>query len=161
MATIKPPAEIVQFASRRVLYFTGGDRHKPEVKLVEHEGGRGERLYQVEIAHGLEQFEQVQYAMPGKTAARRSPEHILSEIDPNVDFRGKRPGFLHQFFQPRVVPRMEPPLLRRFNGKHVRPTYVFGNDDRQPYRDVSYPWGCVGKKSSRKHRGLLRVQRLQ
>lgn len=29
--------------------------------------------------------------------------------------------------------------------KLVRPLYVFGPDDRRTYRDISYPWGLVGK----------------
>jgi V8-like Glu-specific endopeptidase len=34
--------------------------------------------------------------------------------------------------------------MRRFNGRTVRPLWVFGSDDRQLYRDASYPWGCIG-----------------
>jgi V8-like Glu-specific endopeptidase len=45
---------------------------------------------------------------------------------------------------PAIVPSIDGPRIRRFNGRAVNPLYVF-RGDRQVYQDTSYPWGCVGK----------------
>jgi hypothetical protein len=115
---------IVQQASRRSLFISTANGKRPEVKVHQRDSAGDQRIFEIEIAHGAEQFGQINYTLPGKTAVRRPPEEILSEIDPNLDFRGKRPDFLHQLFQPRTIPRIQP-WLRRFNGRHVKPNLVY------------------------------------
>jgi hypothetical protein len=141
LAQAKPPAEFLDLASRRSLYVSAPVGKQPTTHLVKVDENRDRTLWQLTIANHAGQ--QV-IAMPGKTAKREKPADIAGAIDPSVSITGKRPDWLHQLYQPRLVPKAGV-RLRRFNGRHVTPTYVFGPDSRQPYQDTSYPWGCVGK----------------
>ncbi|MGH9432431.1 MAG: trypsin-like serine peptidase [Terriglobia bacterium] len=142
LANSKPPAALLAQASKRSFYVSAmGAKHPvTQAKKMDEHGERS--VWQITVAN---QSEQQVVGLPGKSAARMKPETIAAAIDPAVDVTGKRPAWLNQLYQPRTVPRRAAPRLRRFNGRHVTPLYVFGNDARQPYEDASYPWGCVGK----------------
>ena len=76
---------------------------------------------------------------------RELPEKIVSEVDPQVSFTGFRPEWAHSFYAPRLdIGEYERPM-RRFNGRPVKPLYIFGADNRIAYKDTTWPWGLVGK----------------
>jgi V8-like Glu-specific endopeptidase len=142
LAQAKPPAEFLDLASKQSLYISAPVGKEPTTQLIKVDENKGGTIWQLAIANRAGQ--QV-IALPGKTATRAKPADIAGKIDSTVSIAGKRPDWLHQLYQPRLVPRTNGIRLRRFNGRHVTPTYVFGPDSRQPYQDTSYPWGCVGK----------------
>ncbi len=82
--------------------------------------------------------------LPGRHAVRERPERICVDVDPTVGTRSHRPAWIDATHHPRLDP-VGPQMLRRFNGRVVRPLYVFGPDDRSAYRDSSWPWGLVGR----------------
>jgi V8-like Glu-specific endopeptidase len=87
----------------------------------------------------------VQDARLGRTAVREHPEKLLKEITPLTPFAGYRPEWANSFYAPRVAVEELRRPMRRFNGRIVEPLYVFGADNRVPYRDSTWPWGLVGK----------------
>jgi hypothetical protein len=87
-------------------------------------------------------------AMYGQTGTRRAPEEFLPEIDPNVDFRGFRPEWTDSLPVPRVLPDdAASPMVRLGRRRLVRPfqTTRFPPEERQVYRDSTWPWGLVCK----------------
>lgn len=101
---------------------------------------------------GLDDYRQIRlrsegpfaHHLPGREALREWPERLCAEVNPRVGTESHRPGWIDGTFHPRIDP-VGPQSLRRFNGRTVRPLYVFGPDDRRTYRDRSWPWGLMGR----------------
>ena len=72
----------------------------------------------------------------------------------DVDFRGYRPEWVDALPMPRVLPETIPPLMERIDGRRlVRPFQTTRPpEERQVYRDASWPWGLVCK-IFHEHRG--------
>jgi V8-like Glu-specific endopeptidase len=132
------PEELRDLAAQRYLYLTSPQRPEPDITEVDSPGD--ERTWRVAIGSGARSGHRY-----GMSARLEDPETIHAAVSPDVDFTGKRPDWSHQLYQPRLIPRAAAPSLRRFNGRKVRPLYIFGPDDRQVFQDASYPWHCCGK----------------
>jgi V8-like Glu-specific endopeptidase len=57
----------------------------------------------------------------------------------------KIPEWADLIYHPKMTAHRPSPMMRRANGKRVRPLYIFGNDVRQPFFPSGYPWQCIGK----------------
>ncbi len=138
------PAELEALASRQREYIRSTSEDEPRVEVSRVEQGDQSDLWQVDIpidrttAAG---------AMYGQTGMRRDPEEFLAEIDPNVDFRSYRPEWTDSLPAPRVLPdEVASPMVRLDRRRLVRPFWTrFPPEERQVYRDASWPWGLACK----------------
>lgn len=135
-----PPRELVERRLRRRLFVPGGD--KPRVTVEKAEAGARRSVWQVDV-HYQEQ-QQLHGARYARRLERVSPESVLKEIDPHIDFSGHRPAWIGASSTPRVLPHPREPM-RTLNGRLAHPLMIFAPDQRQPYGDTSFPWGLVGK----------------
>jgi len=102
--------------------------------------------------------ERQQLAWPDLSVVRYFEKRIVRKRDreamPLVQM-GFRPPWLAGTFKPTAAPRLvRPRLMHRSIG--VDPLVVWGADDRRPYDDLNYPWGCVCRViSARRGSGVL------
>jgi hypothetical protein len=54
------------------------------------------------------------------------------------------PDWADRIYHPKLAPRSRVPVMRRKNGKRLRPYFVWGQDARQPFFPQGYPWQCIG-----------------
>lgn len=136
----EPPDAFAHARTHHRIYLRSGRAPKPSFDKVREKGVSDVYIASVEVkdADALH--------MPGRSALRDAPAKLIDEADPKADFRGYRPDWMPATYYPRTLPdRGSPRRLRRFNGGSVRPTYIFGPDDRNAYMDAAWPWGLVGK----------------
>jgi len=136
------PQDLEDLALRRSIYIHSDSEDEPQVEVsrVELESG----VWRVDIP--AERAEAG--AIHGQSGLLRKPEEFLAEIDSSVDFRGYRPEWADFLPEPRLLPRTEFPLMPRLGRRGlVRPfqTTRFPPEERQVYRDASWPWGLVAK----------------
>ncbi len=144
LGTMARPAELETLASRQREYIRSTSEDEPRVEVSRVEQGDQSDLWQVDIpidrttAAG---------AMYGQTGMRRDPEEFLAEIDANVDFRSYRPEWTDSLPVPRVLPDVGASPMIRLDGRRlVRPFWTrFPPEERQVYRDASWPWGLACK----------------
>lgn len=55
-----------------------------------------------------------------------------------------RPDWADLIYHPKLAPRTRETLMRRKNGRRLRPYFVWGQDVRQPFYPQGYPWQCIG-----------------
>jgi V8-like Glu-specific endopeptidase len=138
----EPPGELQELQSKRYVYVrTAARSDPPSAEVTQLDGVGDEAHWRIAIDAPPEHLAG---HLPGGDARMLEQDTLLAEIDPAADFTGYRPEWSDQLFQPRLVSSTAPPL-RRFNGRIVRPLYIFGADDRRVFQDASYPWRCVGK----------------
>jgi V8-like Glu-specific endopeptidase len=135
------PRELDELSQAHGFYVSTTGPGQPQVEVMPVEGNGTGALWRIQVAGAPGQLVGPR---AGRTADLASPEAIGAEIDPAVSFSGYRPDWNHLFYVPRSLPNPAG-QLRRFNGRQVRPLYIFGADDRRVFQDTSYPWGCVGK----------------
>ncbi len=133
----EPPAELLRTARMREYDIQSVTGKEPDISL--ERVADDEHTWRVVIADA------VQDARLGRTAIREHPEKLLKEINAQTTFAGYRPEWANSFYAPRFAVEEPNRPMRRFNGRMVEPLYVFGADNRVPYRDSTWPWGLVGK----------------
>jgi hypothetical protein len=141
-ATKSPPDELVYATQHKFVYVNAEQR--PELRVEAQPSAKtteGITTWRIDLPQDKEGNYNVIY---GNTALKEKPEVFLKSINPNISFSGYKPDWMNLSFSPRIFPQYGT-SLRRFNGRFVKPLYVFGTDDRLPYRDTTYPWGLVGK----------------
>lgn len=139
------PAELENLASRQSMYLLSSSDDEPDVDVNRVESDGEGNLWRVDV--------RVEYTgtapgVRGRTGLRREPDEYLNETQMDVDFRGYRPEWVDALPMPRVLPETIPPLMERIDGRRlVRPfqTTRFPPEERQVYRDASWPWGLVCK----------------
>lgn len=124
-----------------------GDTHRPSLP---HElAATRPVLGSGQVPEELRRLSERQVDEPqlGKSGEFRPAADFLAEIDPQVDYRAYRPDWVDALPFPRTVPSDTGQPLRRLDGRRlVRPfTTRFPPEQRQVYRDASYPWGLVCK----------------
>jgi V8-like Glu-specific endopeptidase len=139
VGTGKVPRELAELRRRRSVYVRAPGNRKPTVAVSRAEGERG--VWRVDVAVD----DELQGHQPGRTLVREAPEAILKAVDAGVRHTGHRPDWVDATFVPRLAVPAEPRPLRRFDGRRVRPLWVFGADDRWQFRDPAWPWGLVGR----------------
>jgi V8-like Glu-specific endopeptidase len=132
------PKELQQLKDRRTVYVSGSGNKKPTVSVARADGGRG--VWRVDIP-----ADDMNGHRPGESMVREEPASILKAVAAGVDHTGHRPEWADAMFVPRAAVPDEPQTMRRFDGRRVRPLWVFGADDRWQFRDPSWPWGLVGR----------------
>jgi V8-like Glu-specific endopeptidase len=132
------PQELLERARHRSYYIPAGDAGKPQVRI---ERVDDEEIWRIDFPVDPT----LVGARPGREATRVSPQSILEETDNQVPFTAMRPQWADLLYVPRRAAVEHHSLLRRFNGRRVRPLWVFGNDDRWQFRDPAWPWGLVGR----------------
>ncbi|MDE2060641.1 MAG: trypsin-like serine protease [candidate division NC10 bacterium] len=83
--------------------------------------------------------------LPGMEAGRISRDEVKKTKGAGGLVKGHRPEWADLVHYPKMSPGIIRANLRRINGRRVRPHYVFGNDDRQPFFPSGYPWQCIGR----------------
>jgi Trypsin len=143
LGTMKRPDELEAMARRQSVYVRTGTQAQPQVSISRVEDNGDQRdTWRIDIP--MEQAGAVQ----GRTSLRRNAEEFLKEIDPNVDFRSWRPDWADALPVPRVLPSERASSLVRLDRRRlVTPfqTTRFPPEERQVYRDASWPWGLVCK----------------
>lgn len=103
---------------------------------VREEGMRG---YHIDSRH------KVMRGLP-LTETRRLRRKEVKIASPSLPLPPPRvPEWADLIYHPKMSARIARPMMRRANGKRVRPLYIFGNDVRQPFFPSGYPWQCIGK----------------
>jgi V8-like Glu-specific endopeptidase len=135
----KPPASLGHLLSTNSFSAPGNDPDVSPDKLIRRlhlpEGMRGWNLPDHAIVRGL----------PGRESGRLSRATVRAAIGESTHTEGFRPDWADLMHVPRVSAGLSRPTMRRMNGRRVRPTYVFGNDDRVPFYPTGYPWQCIGR----------------
>jgi hypothetical protein len=85
--------------------------------------------------------------LPGRTAGRLDPKSIPKRLRGKRQIDGYRPAWVDHVFHPKLsgVPDVPQTFLRTIKGRRIRPTYVYGSDDRQAFYPSGYPWRCIGR----------------
>lgn len=136
----KIPEELAALANRRKLFIDAAGAREPEIhRQILRDGDR--EVWQIDVPVSPETMG----ARRGITMERERPEAILNKIDQNVRFSSFRPDWSDALFVPRYTAAPYRPVMKRFNGRRVTPLWVFGQDNRQQFRDASWPWGLVGR----------------
>ena len=142
-ASTEIPSDLeASMAEYRIYVSTPGKEQRPAVDTLVHNHLGSRSIWELSITQSENQ--QLVH-LPIESIVREDPELIRSAIDPAADFTGFCPDWSHLFYLPRTLPSTSETHLTRFNGQRVEPAYVFGADNRQVYRDTSFPWRCVGK----------------
>jgi hypothetical protein len=136
----KMPEEMVGRARLRTIYLDGAHGDRPAVHVTRNQVGeravwRIDRPIDTTLTGHL----------PGRSAERLGAEHFLEGIGAEVSVAAHRPAWADALFSTRRALIEARRSLRRFNGRSVRPLWVFSNDDRWQFRDASCPWGLVGR----------------
>ena len=134
----KLPKDLVEIAKTRSYYVKAKDKPSATVEAL---GKGNERVWQVRFPVD----DDLRGARPGLTLKREKPEVILKGADKAAAYSGYRPAWSDAQFVPRRIAIEAPPAMRRFSGRRVTPLWVFGADDRWQFRDLSWPWGLVGR----------------
>ena len=79
---------------------------------------------------------------PGVEAEYREAPDVPDEIAASEPFRPKWAGYLHH---PRTRPEMARPVLRRADGRAMRPHTVYDPDGRRFFVPSDYPMQCIGR----------------
>jgi V8-like Glu-specific endopeptidase len=138
------PAELLEMQRRSTLLVAGGER-RPNVAVTKTDDTGGHTAkWRIDITLQEEQ----RTVVPLLKAVRAEPDVYRSGMDEAVGYSGHRPEWIDMFYFPRGLSQHGHPMMRRRNGRSVRPLWVFGPDDRRLYRDTSYPWGCIGSIAS-------------
>jgi len=132
------PQELLDLAGRRSFYLPSYDGEQPPVAVERTED---DGLWRVDVPMN----DRLLGARPGRSARREPAEAFLEAVDERVAFTGFRPDWADVLYVPRQAAPAEIPRLRRFDGRGVRPLFVFGSDDRWAFQDASWPWGLVGR----------------
>jgi V8-like Glu-specific endopeptidase len=134
------PKELLELAARRSWYMDAPHGEKPTVSISRANVGE-RQMWRIDAP--LDPH--LGGAIPGISAERRPAAAFLEETDEKVSIASYRPEWADALYTPRRSLVVDPLPLRRFNGRRVRPLWVFGNDDRWQFRDASWPWGLVGR----------------
>lgn len=137
--TGKIPEELRAMARMRVLYSDTGSDEKPHVH-IDSVDEAGRRVWRIEVPVG----ERLKGARAGRSLQRHPASKFLAEVDENASFRAHRPDWMDALPVPRLL--LEEPVRwsRRFNGRRVRPLWVY-DSARYAFADDSWPWGLVGR----------------
>jgi hypothetical protein len=143
IGTGERPKELLEMANRRSWYIEGRDGEKPSVSITRAKLGE-RNLWRVEapvdpVMGG---------AVPGISKERRPPAAFLEEASETTPVTGHRPDWADALFMPRRAVIDHPPTMRRFNGRRVRPLWVFGADNRWQFHDASWPWASSDGSST-------------
>lgn len=85
------------------------------------------------------------HGLTGKEAGRIPRAEVKKTKGAGGDTEGSRPEWSDIIYHPRTSVGVVRPSLRSLKGKVIKPHYVFGNDDRQPFYPSGYPWQCIGR----------------
>jgi len=140
LGSAKPPEEMVERAGMRTIYLDGAHGDRPAVQVTRTQVGE-RAVWRIDSPIDTT----LMGHLPGRSAERLAAEHFLDGIGAEVSVAAHRPAWADALFSPRRALIEARPSLRRFNGRSVRPLWVFGNDDRWQFRDASWPWGLVGR----------------
>ena len=77
--------------------------------------------------------------LPGKEAGRLSHSEVKKAGKNGNATKAHNPVWSDIIYSPKISPGLIRPTMRRLNGRRVKPNYVFGNDDRQPFYPSGYP----------------------
>jgi V8-like Glu-specific endopeptidase len=130
------PQEILKAATTRlVTVHTLGNDFAPRIVKLSETPGTWE--FALPTGAGLLQ--------PGRKTARLSVDAIKRGIKATANGEPFRPAWLDYTPHPKLSTATQP-LLRRINGRMIKPHYgVFGADDRVIYYPSGYPWTCIGR----------------
>jgi len=81
----------------------------------------------------------------GKEAGRIARAEVRKTKGAGGHAKASRPEWSDIIYHPRTSVGVVRPSLRSLKGKVIKPHYVFGNDDRQPFHPSGYPWQCIGR----------------
>jgi V8-like Glu-specific endopeptidase len=123
----------------RVMYSAMDSNDKPQVHIESIEN-HGQPLWKVKVPVG----ERLKGARPGLTLQKHPSDKFLKEIDERVSYQSHRPDWIDVLPTPRVVLERSMRMLRRFDGRRVRPLWVY-DSARFAFEDASWPWGLVGR----------------
>ena len=117
-----------------------------------------EHWARVESAKGAWQrmtSEPVQSGVPGERMERFDPELLESARAARRDISPYCPPWQPYIYHPkRALAEAPRQIMRRKNGRKVRPLTVFNHDDREIFLPVGYPWHCVGRLIARTASGV-------
>ena len=132
------PADLERLANYRSFYIDSSGR-RPRIAVDRIADDSNFWRVEVPITSAL------RGGLPGRSTRRLSAEALVQGVDPQASFTSFRPDWQDALFVPRGVPGGEPPEMKRFSGRPVRPLIVYGSDDRWVFRDATWPWGLVGR----------------
>jgi hypothetical protein len=140
----KPPEEMVERAGMRTIYLDAAHGDRPAVHVTRTQVGE-RAVWRIDSPIDTT----LMGHLPGRSAERLAAEHFLDGIGAEVSVAAHRPAWADALFSPRRALIEARPSLRRFNGRSVRPLWVFGNDDRWQFRDAAWPAGFPDRPPSR------------
>lgn len=133
------PEALRALASVRVVYSSMDSSEKPALN-VERVEGSGQPLWKVKVPVG----DRLRGARPGLTLDRHPSANFLKEVDERISFRSHKPEWIDMLPTPRVILPSAKQAMRRFDGRRVRPLWVY-DSARFAFEDASWPWGLVGR----------------
>ncbi len=132
------PTALRAMARTRILYSETETKEKPRVRVdsVEH---TGRHMWRIEVPVN----DELRGARPGLTLERHPATKFLGEVNEPVSFTSHRPDWIDTLPTPQVR-RPEQQWLRRFDGRRVRPLWVYDNA-RHAFDNSAWPLGLVGR----------------
>jgi V8-like Glu-specific endopeptidase len=114
-------------------------KDQPQIPVSLLENNQDKNLWKINVPVN----EYIRGARAGQTMERQPSSKFLEDVIEDVSFKSHRPDWIDAI----PVPRQRfknLPVLRRFNGRHIEPLWVYDNA-RHPFQDSSWPWGLVGR----------------
>ncbi|HXA30147.1 MAG TPA: trypsin-like serine protease [Candidatus Angelobacter sp.] len=132
------PEALTRMAGVRTLYTTTEKKAKPHVQVESVEGDS--TVWRVDVPTA----DDLRGARPGHTLERHPAEKFLKEVGKDAGFASNRPKWIDALPAPDTSRHAEAPFMRRFDGRMVRPLWVY-DSHRRAFVDDSWPWGLVGR----------------
>ena len=133
------PEALRAMIGMRVLYASIDSAAEPRVQIESLES-REQRLWKITVPVG----ERLKGARPGLTLERHPSAKFLDGLDTQVSYTSYRPAWIDALPTPRILTERASTMLRRFDGRRVRPLWVY-DSARHAFEDASWPWGLVGR----------------
>ena len=135
-----PPPELERLRTAKRTYVYATERPDTELAVYPERLEGHDNLWRVDLPAELTEGH-----LLGRAASREKADFFIKGTDRNPDFSSYRPEWVDAVPAPLLLGREALRPIRRFSGKRLTPSYVYGNDDRQPYAHTSWPYGLVGK----------------
>jgi V8-like Glu-specific endopeptidase len=136
LGTGSVPEALTRMAAVQTIYAEAEGEPVVGVESVEH----GDRpLWRVDVPVG-----ELRGARPGRTLERHPSGKFLDELGQDISFASYRPDWIDALPAPDIARHEEMRWMRRFDGRIVRPLWVY-DSHRYAFVDDSWPWGLVGR----------------
>jgi len=123
------PEDLRAMMGTRALYFQADSNQRPQVG-VESVDGAAQHVWRINVPVS----DELRGARPGRTMERHPATKFLAEVSEGASFTSYRPAWADALPVPRLMLERNVRTFRRFNGRRVRPLWVY-DSARHAFQD--------------------------